>query len=317
MFFFSSYRASSILYQIAMSNKGCWIIPDNVCHVVMATLVLAGCKPIVLDVDEQTLELNHCDVLQKIKENNLIKGVVMVRTFGNDKLDYSKLINDIKKIDPQISVVDDRCLCEPIFRIADCQADYYLYSTGYSKFVDIGFGGYCFSKVEISNSNLFYSGKHEVEFNNFFNKIIGNQIVVNQNDIFNVCKLNWLNVKTLGSDYLSLVQEEYSKACAYKQNINNVYSNIRQDLVLGNEFNSWRFNLLLGNRDEIFNLFIKNDIFSSKHYFSVSQLLGLAPNNVWNFYSKHIINLFNDRRCSVRMASKSVEIINKYGRPLE
>ena len=79
---------------------------------------------------------------------------------------------------------------------------------------------------------------------------------------------------------------------------------------------SLRFNLLFENRDEILKLFTDNDIFSSKHYFSLSQLLGHLPNKIWSFYSNHIINLFNDKRCTVPMAYKSVEIINKYGRAL-
>jgi len=99
MYFQSAHRASSLLYQIAVANKGPWIIPDNVCHVVMATLVLAGCTPLILDVDKQTLELNHNDVLQRIKQTKVVKGIVMVRAFGNDKLDYTEFIRNIRMID--------------------------------------------------------------------------------------------------------------------------------------------------------------------------------------------------------------------------
>jgi hypothetical protein len=317
MYFSSAYRASSILFQITVSNKGYWIIPDNVCHVVMATLVLADCTPLVLDVDKQTLELNHYDVLQIIKQNKLVTGIVMVRAFGNGKSDYSEFIRNIRKIDSKILFVDDRCLCEPTLQIVDCDADYYLFSTGYSKFVDLGYGGYCYSKSKIIPCALPYSEEHEIEFNNFFSEAVNSQSVISQKYIYKISKLNWLNLKSLDASYIDLVQKNYEAAYEHKKLINNIYSNIKKDFVLGNDFNSWRFNLLLENRDEILKLFIENGIFSSKHYFSISKLLGQVQNKTWNFYSKHIINLFNDRRCSVTMASKSVEIINKYGRSIK
>lgn len=316
MYFQSAHRASSLLYQIAVANKGLWIIPDNVCHVVMATLVLAGCTPLILDVDRQTLELNHNDVLQRIKETKVVKGIVMVRAFGNDKLDYTEFIRNIRMIDFNILFVDDRCLCQPTFQIVDCDADYYLYSTGYSKFVDLGYGGYCFSKREIKNCALPYSEAHEIEFNYYFSESISSQSVIRKGFVNKISKLNWLNTRSLDVSYIDLVKENCVLAYEHKKHINNIYYNINKDFILGDDFNVWRFNLLFENRDEILKLFTDNDIFSSKHYFSLSQLLGHLPNKIWSFYSNHIINLFNDKRCTVPMAYKSVEIINKYGRAL-
>jgi hypothetical protein len=317
MYFLSAYRASSILYQIAVANKGYWIIPDNVCHVVLATLVLADCIPIVLDVDKKSLELNHNYVLQRVKQNNSIRGIIIVRAFGNDKLDYSEFIQNVRKINPTISIVDDRCLCDPMFQKFDSDADYYLYSTGYSKFVDLGFGGFCFSKRKIMTLSLSYSEKDDKDFNNFFSKIINSNLSVNQTDIYNISKKKWLNFKTLDSNYLELVQKKHVTSLEHKNVINKIYLNIRKDLLLGNDFNVWRFNILIDNRQEILNLLFNNGIFCSKHYFPISKLLRQLPNPIWNFYSSHIINLFNDSRCSELMAIKSVEIINKYGRTLK
>ena len=68
--------------------------------------------------------------------------VLFVRTYGFLD-DQSTNFALLKSEYPNISIVDDRCLCPPEFDVSTFSpdADLTLFSTGYSKFVELGRGG--------------------------------------------------------------------------------------------------------------------------------------------------------------------------------
>ena len=51
---------------------------------------------------------------------------------------------EIKNIKPDFIIIDDRCLQKPNFSYPKSHADIIIYSTGYSKYVDINWGGFGF-----------------------------------------------------------------------------------------------------------------------------------------------------------------------------
>src|SRR5690606_9494978 len=68
-------------------------------------------------------------------------GIIYVRTYGAIS-DSEAFFSEVREALPHALIVDDRCLCEPDFSAEfPLNADVALYSTGYAKFVDIGFGG--------------------------------------------------------------------------------------------------------------------------------------------------------------------------------
>ena len=53
---------------------------------------------------------------------------------------------ELKRLQPSFLIIDDKCLCRPDYdglRLAPF-SDVTLFSTGYSKYVDLGFGGFAF-----------------------------------------------------------------------------------------------------------------------------------------------------------------------------
>ncbi len=52
-------------------------------------------------------------------------------------------LKEIKENHPDLLLIDDRCLCVPDLEPdLSSPAEVILYSTGYGKIVDLGFGGY-------------------------------------------------------------------------------------------------------------------------------------------------------------------------------
>ena len=55
------------------------------------------------------------------------------------------LFNKIKLIQPDSKIIDDKCLCLPNFdELINNNVDLVLYSTGYAKQIELGYGGYAY-----------------------------------------------------------------------------------------------------------------------------------------------------------------------------
>ncbi len=77
-------------------------------------------------------------------------GVLYAHTYGEPSTPV-EFFQSIKSKYPTLLLVDDRCLCIPDLDPSDEQfADVALYSTGYAKIADLGFGGYAFLKDDLA-----------------------------------------------------------------------------------------------------------------------------------------------------------------------
>ena len=134
-----SYRANKILFNFLYSNnlKGNVILPANICHDVVETLLYAGCTLQFVDIDVQTLCLDWKQAVALAKE---ACAVMFVHTYGVED-DYSEFFATIRKENSNIAIIDDRCLCFPCLDLEHSDADLVLYSTGEKKQVDLGVGG--------------------------------------------------------------------------------------------------------------------------------------------------------------------------------
>lgn len=143
-------RAALVLYKFLRSNPrdGDYLLPANVCPIVVAVFLKAQVPFRFLDISPKTLCLDF-DLLDDLLRSGRepIAGVVYVATYGAC-LDLSARFAAIKDRSPGILIIDDRCLCEPRCE-HNPNANLTLYSTGYSKFVDLGFGGYGILKDEM------------------------------------------------------------------------------------------------------------------------------------------------------------------------
>tara|TARA_A100000171_G_C2140533_1_gene155442 strand:+ start:14437 stop:15402 length:966 start_codon:yes stop_codon:yes gene_type:complete len=311
-------RASSFIYQQAREFKGVWLIPDNICHAVYVDICMAGSTIELMDVDLESLELDTNKVSDYLKHNQ-VAGIVLVRAFGSLKVNYESFFAFIKDHYPEVYIIDDRCLCFPQFTAPkDTLADMILYSTGYSKVVDLGYGGYCFSKSKLETISMDFLESDEEKFDSFFKESIDTGVPISEQSFKIICDSLWLNHAQVNtSKYFDELKEKLDLVKLHKTRLNEIYGTINQEMIISPEFNDWRFNIVVGNRSEVLKKIFEQGLFASHHYYPLGLFFSTQYKSVWNTLREGILNLFNDLRVTEEGAIRTVNIINEYGRPFK
>lgn len=274
-------RASIVLFNVLKEIKNTkFLLPLNVCPIVPDTFIKANKRFEFIDINIDTLCMDEELIIKKIQEDSTIDGILFVKTFGIE-FDIQPLYKKIKELNNDIFIIDDMCPCiqEFDYDIENSYANMALFSSGYSKYVDIGYGGYGFLK--------------DKEFKNIFE------------DKTNV--QNFIEYKDEILKQIPLMKK-------HKSELNKIYQdNIPKHLHLGDKFNNWRFSILIKNKDEILEEIFKiNGLFASSHYPQVDY--NYVANPVKNSNTKkihdEILNLFNDFRFTKEKAYQIVDIIN-------
>lgn len=132
-------RACAILHDLLQGDDRPFLIPANICAVVPETFEKAGRAFELVDIQEDTLEIDPEACLDRLPAG----GLLFVRPYGRDR-DVDPFFRALKEAQPDLLLIDDKCLCRP-----DCEglgisqwADATLFSTGYAKHVDLGYGGF-------------------------------------------------------------------------------------------------------------------------------------------------------------------------------
>lgn len=268
-------RANKILYNFVKSNhvEGKVLLPANICESVVYTLRYAGVICEFVDVQANNLCIDQSAVLQLAPSATML---LFVHTYGVED-EYHEFFAQVKEVNPNIIIVDDKCLCLPDLKVEESSADLVLYSTGAKKMVDLGGGaiGYVADKWEYS----------EIEVNP--NEYLTNEM--------------WLlDTKQL---YVKM-----DAMIAHKEKLNAVYRKMLPSAIqLPDAYQHWRFNILTDKKDEILRALFAEGLFASSHY---------APHTYIHTYiraenlHKYVVNLFNDQYYTVEQALKTCEIIN-------
>ena len=159
-----------------------------------------------MDVDKLKLDLDENQVIQKLIEYpRKYSGILSVRNYGGD---YSKesFFKKIRKHEPDIKIIDDACLSYPdINTPLSSLVDLELYSTGYSKPLDLGFGG--FGKLHTQENqmkpmNLNFEKESLKEMNNYYVYLTKKFMKAEHNRF----KTSWLNSENINSsEYLNQI----------------------------------------------------------------------------------------------------------------
>ncbi|WP_198291692.1 hypothetical protein, partial [Pseudomonas asplenii] len=138
-------RAATVLFKIITSPilSGPFLLPANICPIVPLVFLKAGRSFEFIDICPRTLCLDHEAVMARWRRPGTPPaGIVYARSYGA-VFKTDQIFSEIKSLSPQALIIDDRCLCPPDFNNIICDhTDAVLYSTGYAKYVDIGFGGF-------------------------------------------------------------------------------------------------------------------------------------------------------------------------------
>jgi len=313
------HRASIILYNflIKLTNKKPFLLPSNICPIIPAVFNKARVPFIFIDIELSNFEIDKIVLLDKIRREGKYGGILWLRPYGFYS-DRSEIFKKIKSIDPELMIIDDRCLSIPRFSSDNNVVDLILYSTGYSKFVELGWGGIGF----IQTSNKYYQrcllpySQKNLNLLNEYHRIC---VTNSENIIYNDC--DWLGDTSIEIDinkYKTLICEQLKISEKQKEKINTIYSNtIHHASQLPTKYNSWRFNIMVNRKDELLKNIFSNNLFASSHYSSLSALFSQPRCKNAEKISKKIINLFNDFRFNPQKAEKISAIvnlhINKYG----
>jgi len=272
--------------------SGCTVMLHPLCCDELKCMLLAlNCRLIYVDIDKQTL----CSSLGSIKRMSeySVDIFINIRSFGFSG-NMEPLFSQVKNIFPGVVIIDDRCLCKPTLpienKIVDGCADVELYSTGYSKYVDLGWGGY-----------LVTSDAVEINYNPKYDENIYKKIADSNDSQLKCNTLGWIDDRALNHVYYpAVVESSFVLVNKHKMNNNLIYNNLLENIpsiTILNEHQDWRFNILLEQRDLLKEQIFNAGFFCSSHY-AANNLGAFASdclvesNNIAN----NIINLFNDFR---------------------
>lgn len=135
-------RASALLCNFVHMNRfrRPFLLPANVCPVVPLSFLKAGVDFEFVDIDDSHA-MNKDVALDKLSTGKF-DGLLYVHAYGKIN-NNTRFYDDIKSINPNLCIIDDRCLCCPntedkMLNNIDLQ----LFSTGYAKYVELSFGGF-------------------------------------------------------------------------------------------------------------------------------------------------------------------------------
>ena len=261
------------MFNFLKSNdlKGKVIIPANICPDVVDTLHYAGNPLRFVDIDAHTLCLNWQQVQSIAKD---AAAVLAVHTYGFED-DFNELFAALRAINPDIAIIDDRCLCMPELNEPNSIADLMLYSTGEKKQVELGAGGIGY---------VADGWRYE-------------EMMVPENDV--LTNETWiLDEKALLAKMDAVIK--------HKEKLNAIYrKNLPASIQLPAPYLHWRFHIIVPNKDEILKAIFDAGLFASGHY--KPQAEGCTVST--NLYS-HVINLFNDFYFTEDQAKAVCEIVN-------
>lgn len=271
----SAYRASRVLYNFLKSNfegnTRPWLLPANICDCVPETFDAVGVLYEYVDIYPDTWCMDFAQVMDRISNYS---GLLYVHTYGVEDTPLN-VFAEIKRRNPQICIIDDRCLCTPENQMhADQIADVVLYSTGSKKQVNMHGGGYAIISEgwKYEEYSLPNDDTHPISWEYDWEELNATKAAANK----------------------------------HKAEIFAIYEQLLPASIRMPEgLRHWRYNILVENRDEVLKAIFDAGLFASAHY------KPQAPNmpNV-TYLHQHVINLFEDEYIGIEQAKAICAIIN-------
>ena len=265
-------RATKLLYNFLKVNNisGKVLLPANICPEVVKTLHYAGMTTQFVDLQVETLCIHQEAVLTAAKDASML---LFVHTYGIEH-DFYSFFDQVREQNPDIIIVDDKCLCLPDLEVKDSAADLVLYSTGERKLVSLGGGaiGYLadrweYDEVEVEESEL-----------------LSNEL--------------WLlDPKQL---YMRM-----DTVIAHKEKLNSIYrAMLPEAMQLPDAYQHWRFNILVSNKEQVLAALAAEDIPAESPSPTQDEACVVASN-----LHTLAIHLLNDKRLTQEQAMRACEII--------
>jgi len=307
-------RASAILYNFlrALDDKRPFLLPANVCPVVPLTFLKAECCFEFLDISPNNLCMDETIVLDRLNQfASQIAGLLYVHTYGALQ-PVAEFFRRVKAIRSDLAIIDDRCLTIPQFDVDRGLADVVLYSTGRSKYVDRGLGGYAFvnDAIPYRRYPLLFSEKALRALE------IRSKTAIDTHQRFTYLDSNWLNNYPFDVPFDAFrkdVQRDTLQVRDHKCRLNDIYArHLPREIQLAPEFQNWRFQIRIPNKKNLLGRIFQAGLFASSHYAPLSGIFakGRAPRAA-ELHSE-VVNLFNDYHFTGEKATAVSQIVNMH-----
>ena len=301
-------RASTIIYNLLITRADShpWILPANICPIVPITFLKAHVPFEFADISASTFHMDLGQVEERIKSRKF-GGLLYAHTYGEESTPR-EFFSSLKNMAPELFILDDRCLCAPGFE-PDTSVDLTLYSTGYAKIVELGFGGYASVQddFEYRSAKLPFNPQDHEELESSYKQAVqaGEVFIYRDND--------WLETAApvpAWYDYRSKVESALKPSLAHRDELNALYQKLLPDEIqLPQAYQTWRFNIRVKNKSDILRAIVGAGLFASSHYASLAGIMaeGHAPRA--ETLAAETINLFNDHYFDLQKAEKICKVI--------
>lgn len=306
-------RASTILYNLLVSrpDKRPFLLPANICPIVPITFMKARAPFEFVDISTGTLNMDLGAALIQLKSRKF-GGVLYAHTYGEASTP-EEFFAGAKSIDESFLLIDDRCLCDPETEPSQVTAaGVVLFSSGYGKVVDLGYGGYGFLNETIS-----YTPKH-LKFDKAVYETLEKEYksVIASQSRYVYRDSDWLQTDANlppWKEYSRSVADGLERAVEHRKAINAIYAErLPAKIQLSAKYQNWRFNILVSQPKRVIVAIFKAGLFASSHYASLGGIFSDEHDcaQAENLAGK-VINLFNDYHYSTEMAGKTCDLILK------
>ena len=266
-----------------------------------------------VDISPLTLCMDEEIVLSKWRKHpGRYSGLIFVRTYGMVH-DISEMLEELRELSQDALIVDDRCLGIPeVFDKPPANINAVLFSTGYAKFVDLGFGGYGIldRNTAYSGGTMPYNSAASDTLDASYKYAIANKLPFVYSDT------HWLDTRKPSlswDDYLRVLNAERSRMITHKAAINALYSEmLPANVQLPSHFHAWRFNIVVASKSLLLRSIRQADLFASDHYASLAGIFGKEHARNAEALHNKVINLFNDKYFDFLRAEKLVDVIVKH-----
>jgi len=307
-------RACGVLYWYLKSiniQRKWFLLPTNICPDVYFTFKKAGFNILWGDIEVDNLNLDLVKYSDLIR-NHKIDGFLYNHTYGNEFTPLDKF-KELKKLDPDLCIIDDRCLCMPdpeYITIPEC-INLVLFSTNKKKQIDLGFGGYGYSsfnhkEIKEDFNSFDYDALSEAYSNeSFMNYLYDSKI-----------NTNWLNSGELllpSDEYKNKIKERSENVRTHKDQLLKIYRTmIPKTMQLDEKYQNWRFNIKCDNRSFVLNMIKNIGFFAGTHYKSLGSIIDNKSFPIAEQMEQSVINLFIDFNYTTQMAKETAGIIKQF-----
>lgn len=312
-------RASSVLFNWLKANNICGraLIPANICESVPATYLKAGIDIMFCDIDIKSFEPDYLSVKRILFEYPEISVFHYNHTYGCRKGIDNKFLTYIKQNYPNIIIIDDRCLSIPKLYPFECQFDLVLFSTGHTKVVNIGKGGFAYYKDcwSYKEADDIYISNNEI----IFDKHVKDCHLNGGNVNIDIMKSDWINTvcQYNEKEYCNEVKNKFNESIEHKKKLNKIYDMFLSDYSLGENYQDWRYNIIVDNQDYCLEQLFKNGLFASKHYKSLGSGYFVSSEfGNCDWLESHVINLFNDFCYTEEQTVQTAKLLKSIAKPL-